>query len=279
MREKIYKLLIRQPLTISDAITQTALALAEWQAEPLDFLAEDIEWLAARLDEPASKTLDALDRRLGYREYLRESSGFPQTGEGRAASVTAFIQYARDKGTVLEFMQHIQELATQKAGRAMAADTVTLSTIHQSKGLEWPVVIIPQCNQDILPFQVTRAGDVEEERRLFYVALTRTKRDLHLHYVKNEPPSPFLAEAAWKRTLPALEKLRELLAKSPKNWTDEEVAFLVGETAVSHLQRYFTTWHQSNLEAIGQRVGAWLEENEGKTAVETTWWPALVPNS
>ncbi len=272
MREKIYKLLIRQPLTISDAITQTALGLAEWQAEPLDFLAEDIEWLAERLDEPASKTLDALDRRLGYREFLRESSGFPQTGEGRAASVTAFIQYARDKGTVLEFMQHIQQLATQKAGRAMAADTVTLSTIHQSKGLEWPVVIIPQCNQDILPFQVSRAGDVEEERRLFYVALTRTKRDLHLHYVKNEPPSPFLAEAAWKRTLPALEKLRELLEKSPEGWTDDEVQFLVGKTAVLHLQRYFTTWHQSDREAIGRRVVAWLEENGGKTAVDAAWW-------
>ncbi len=272
LREQIQKVLIQNRLTISDGISRVSQLLAEWQAEPLDFLAEDIEWLAERLDAPADKTLEQLDRRLGYREYLRESSGFPQTGEGRAASVTAFIQYARDKGSLLNFMQHIRQLEQQKAGREQTADTVTLSTIHQAKGLEWPIIIIPQCNQDILPFQLTRSGDAEEERRLFYVALTRTKRELHLHYVKDEPPSPFLAESGWKEMLPHLERLQTLLARPPKGWTDEEVLFLVEQTAVFHLQRYFTVWHPEK-GAIGARVREFLTAvNHTLPAEQTEQW-------
>ncbi|MFW6184542.1 MAG: ATP-dependent helicase, partial [Chloroflexota bacterium] len=77
-------------------------------AENIEFLAENLAWLAQKLKSEAGRTLRDLERRLDYKAYLRESSGFPQTGEGRAVGVEAFIDYARGKGSLLAFMQHIR---------------------------------------------------------------------------------------------------------------------------------------------------------------------------
>ena len=84
-------------------------------------------------------------------------------------------------------------------------DEVTLSTIHSAKGLEWPAVIIPNCNEGSLPSSTaTRKLTVDEERRVMYVAMTRAKERLILHYRRPEdlaegskptPPSRFLYEA------------------------------------------------------------------------------------
>ena len=98
----------------------------------LEQLADDLSWLAMRLQSDAAETLRELEMRLDYKTYLRESSGFPQTGEGRAAGVDALIDYARGKGSVLDFVQHLRELSRHKIGRSRAheVDAVTLSTIH-----------------------------------------------------------------------------------------------------------------------------------------------------
>ena len=56
-----------------------------------------------------------------------------------------------------------------------------LSTVHQAKGLEWPAVIILWCNEDLFPSaRAIKEGNEAEERRLFYVAVTRGKRSLLL---------------------------------------------------------------------------------------------------
>jgi DNA helicase-2/ATP-dependent DNA helicase PcrA len=62
-----------------------------------------------------------------------------------------------------------------------AQDMLRLTTIHQSKGLEFPVVLLLGLAEGLLPLQrAVDAGDVEEERRLFYVACTRAMDQLHL---------------------------------------------------------------------------------------------------
>jgi DNA helicase-2/ATP-dependent DNA helicase PcrA len=62
-----------------------------------------------------------------------------------------------------------------------------LSTLHAAKGLEWDQVFLAGVNDGILPM----GNDIDEERRLFYVGLTRAKARLHISY--NAEPSPFLA--------------------------------------------------------------------------------------
>ena len=224
----------------------------------LEQLADDLSWLAMRLQSDAAETLRELEMRLDYKTYLRESSGFPQTGEGRAAGVDALIDYARGKGSVLDFVQHLRELSRHKIGRSRAheVDAVTLSTIHGAKGLEWPAVFIAQCNQEIMPFNGARTENLEEERRLFYVALTRSSRHLYLHAVKNQPLSQFLSESGWREVLPALQQSNVTLNRNPHEWQAAEIRSLLRCVAGYDLQRYFGRW--------------WVASSQQREAVAST---------
>ena len=102
------------------------------------------------------------------------------------------------------------------------ADAVTLSTVHQAKGMEWSVVIVPWCCEGMFPSpKAVDEGRVDEERRLFYVALTRAKDELSLFVPQMRkmhdggmypvPPSQFV------RDIPAelLEKRRAPYVPEP----------------------------------------------------------------
>ena len=103
-------------------------------------------------------------------------------------------------GNTKEFVQTL-EAALEKA-KAMHAGQdyktgVPLLTYFRSKGLQWHTVILTTCNEGLIPHQ---KAQVEEERRLFYVAMTRASSNLVISYVKNAcgsavPPSRFLYEA------------------------------------------------------------------------------------
>lgn len=77
-----------------------------------------------------------------------------------------------------------------------AGDAVVLSTIHGAKGLEWSAVVVAGCESDLMPHE--SSPDLEEERRLMYVAATRAKRWLVLSFVAERrraaSPSPYIAE-------------------------------------------------------------------------------------
>jgi DNA helicase-2/ATP-dependent DNA helicase PcrA len=75
-------------------------------------------------------------------------------------------------------------------GRPRRADGVTLATVHRVKGLEWPTVVVHLADSDQFPHRL--AEDVEEERRLFHVALTRASREVTI--VVDETPSPFIRQ-------------------------------------------------------------------------------------
>lgn len=77
--------------------------------------------------------------------------------------------------------------------RVYTADAVTLSTLHGAKGLEFPVVFLCGVSKGTLPLEAPgRPADLQEERRLFYVGMTRAKDELIL--LTNDEPSPFLSE-------------------------------------------------------------------------------------
>ncbi|MBQ1345720.1 MAG: ATP-dependent helicase [Kiritimatiellae bacterium] len=80
------------------------------------------------------------------------------------------------------FLQDVALLTNLDARRNdPAADRVTLSSIHQAKGMEWPVVFVPWCSEGLFPSaKASEDGRLDEERRLFYVAVTRAKDLLYL---------------------------------------------------------------------------------------------------
>ena len=273
LRDLVLNAVIREGVAPTRALFMAApRAPHEGVMERIEQLADDIAWLASRLDGPAYDALWRLDLRLDYRQFLRESSGFPQTGEGRAASVAAFTEYSRSRGSLLAFMGHIRELAAQKSGRAREGDAVTLSTIHGAKGLEWPVVFIAGCNQEMMPFQGSAAENMEEERRLFYVALTRSRRDLSLHYVKTEPPSQFLREAAARSVLPLVEATAATLEQDPATWEADDALVVASAVSNLHLERYFRRWWPASAErqqAVAQTMQRFFSAVAAKSEKQT----------
>ncbi len=116
-----------------------------------------------------------------YNAYLQRTY---DNAEDRAEDLAALAAQFRKGQSVPEFLNEVALMTNLEAENAQAlADRpgVRLSTVHQAKGLEWPVVIIIWCNEDYFPSARAIMEDLAgEERRLFYVALTRAKQDLLL---------------------------------------------------------------------------------------------------
>jgi DNA helicase II / ATP-dependent DNA helicase PcrA len=123
--------------------------------------------------------------RVRYREYLAEDD--PAEAEERIENVEELIAgaeaYARrvEEPTVDGFLAEVS-LLTDVDLWEEGEDTVNLMTIHSAKGLEFPVILVAGLEEGLLPHasSLENPAEMEEERRLFYVALTRAKKEVHL---------------------------------------------------------------------------------------------------
>jgi DNA helicase II / ATP-dependent DNA helicase PcrA len=130
-----------------------------------------------------------------YSDYLKASF---DNAESRRADIEQLSQYGGNFDDILEFLAQLSLMSTtdgQPSGDQSAPDEekVTLSSIHQAKGLEWKAVfLIWLVNGQFPNGRILEADDaamLEEERRLFYVALTRAKDELYLTYPMMNPKS------------------------------------------------------------------------------------------
>jgi len=126
----------------------------------------------------------------------------PSTAEGVEALKKLRLWAATFKGLLPEF---IETLSLQSGLDTYEPDqeTVKLLTLHAAKGLEFPVVIIAGCESNLLPLSLLKESDPEEERRLFYVGLTRAEEKVFLTWAKKrtlfgqklvQAPSPFIED-------------------------------------------------------------------------------------
>ena len=124
-------------------------------------------------------------------------------GEAMILSVENVISELKTFPTISAFLQHVQEvkerLAQVKATAAKSKDLLTLSTIHTAKGCEWDTVFLIGISEGVLPSSRNDA-DIEEEKRILYVGITRAKQRLYLTYprltdnaVEMNNPCRFLA--------------------------------------------------------------------------------------
>lgn len=116
-----------------------------------------------------------------YEGYLQRTF---ENAEERADDVSALaVQFERG-APVANFLHDVALMTNVDAEQAQAMSDkpgIRLTTVHQAKGLEWPIVIILWCNDEMFPSAKALAEDQEaEERRLFYVAITRAKDDLFM---------------------------------------------------------------------------------------------------
>jgi ATP-dependent DNA helicase Rep len=125
--------------------------------------------------------------------------------------VNDFVGWLARKGeadgrNLLELTQMVALITMLEGREGEAADAVRLSTLHAAKGLEFPHVFLVGLEEGVLPHrEAIDAGNVDEERRLMYVGLTRAQQSLHLSYCRTRKragekvdcaPSRFVAELA-----------------------------------------------------------------------------------
>lgn len=141
---------------------------------------------------------------IGYDEYLRNAASEAGKSFGEYEQQADWFQaQVRPFPSLEALKEHIRryEEELEKAAAASGQDApVSLLTMHACKGLEFDLVCIPDCNEGIIPHRKSMKGSqVEEERRMFYVAMTRARQELILSWIsgtKEEPgfPSRFLAD-------------------------------------------------------------------------------------
>jgi DNA helicase-2/ATP-dependent DNA helicase PcrA len=152
-------------------------AKEEWPS-----LAETIKEISNALDEKSPNELVQLALDGWYSSYIREI--YPNWTE-RADDLQSLISFASRYDTMEELLAQLVLLASESNERTPeeARNCLRLTTIHQAKGLEFPVVFIIGLADGTFPLKRTiDTGDLEEERRLFYVAVTRAMEELYMSY-------------------------------------------------------------------------------------------------
>lgn len=97
--------------------------------------------------------------------------------------------------TLRSYLREVEDRVAQNNPPTMPV--ITLATLHAAKGLEWERIFLVGCNEGTLPFSLSINDEnaINEERRLFYVGITRARRDLHISYGAKAAPSRFLRES------------------------------------------------------------------------------------
>ncbi|MCI8402138.1 MAG: ATP-dependent helicase [Lachnospiraceae bacterium] len=139
---------------------------------------------------PPYAGISHLRRYMGYDDYLSDND---KTGEGRLTEIAEQLQETADGcKNAEEWLRYVAGMRDRKEGlEAGEADPqrpasgVRFMTMHGSKGLEFPAVFLTDANEGMTPYKRADSPEgIEEERRLFYVAMTRAKKHLHISWTR-----------------------------------------------------------------------------------------------
>jgi len=135
---------------------------------------------------------------VGFKDHIKMTAGRDREAyEAMLETAEEMLERAKAFGSVKEWIEESESM-TEEEDRDK--EGVLITTMHSSKGLEFDTVFIPDANEGVIPpSRTVLNSEEEEERRLFYVALTRAKRTLFISYInerdgRKTPPSRFLEE-------------------------------------------------------------------------------------
>ena len=195
-----------------DSLCETEVAFDEWEkmydeqpwiAERIERLAYDVKMLGKMSPFAA---INYIRRGIGYDDYLKEYADYRNMKAEDLYDVLEELQETARGFQSYELWQEHIDTYTKELGRLRRQQNdnphaVTLATLHSAKGLEFDCVYIADVNEGIMPYKkAVLEKDIEEERRLYYVGMTRARKELTICSVKNMNDksievSRFVAEA------------------------------------------------------------------------------------
>ncbi len=218
----------REQMTFADALGRPAdvpglAARSAAAIEGFNALIAGLRDLAA--DAPAAEVAEAVLERTGYVRSLELSSDLQDAG--RVENLEELVSVAREfdqshpEGTLADFLEQVSLVADadEIPDGAEHGGMVTMMTLHTAKGLEFPVVFLTGLEEEVFPHQrsLTNKKELEEERRLAYVGITRAMQRLYLTWA--------IRRNWWGR--PAFHERSRFLAEIPPSlieWRRDEAA-------------------------------------------------------
>ena len=223
-----------QPITLVECLRNAELCTAVTPKARLAFVAlgEALTKLAEIQETTAlPEFIELVIKRFRYLEYLDDGTA---QAEDRQENVRELVSDAKERGdidlaTYLEDVALISDLDSVNA----SDDAVTLMTLHAAKGLEFPVVFMVGMEESIFPHSraLYDPTEMEEERRLCYVGMTRAREELYLTAASSRlifgmrqynPPSRFLTDIKASEVAPALSGIT---AKPARDWGEPEIVY------------------------------------------------------
>lgn len=165
----------------------------DWMVERIEQLEYDLKMIGKMAPAAA---VNYIRKAVGYDDYLREYAEYRRMKAEELLEVADQLQesaagFKTMEAWFLHMEEYGEQLKQQAARKERDMDCVSLMTMHSSKGLEFPIVYILDANERVTPHhKAVLDADLEEERRMFYVAMTRAKERLHVCYTKERYGKP-----------------------------------------------------------------------------------------
>ncbi len=173
---RLYELSLERDIPVSDA------AIISGNKKLIDFFGMLSEWRRLMETISVQQLVATILEQSGYMETINL---MPENDE-KLILIDDLMLTLKQYSSVREFLDYVSLATDNPADRK---NCVSISTIHASKGLEYNVVFIPGMEEGILPHQRSfkERNGIEEERRLFYVALTRAKKEVFITMCNHRP--------------------------------------------------------------------------------------------
>ncbi|PAR26468.1 DNA helicase Rep [Vibrio metoecus] len=220
----------------------------------LDNLRRFTEWLVAIADNAergnSVEAVRALVRDIRYEDWLYETSASPKAAEMRMKNVSDLYSWIvadlegdnpdQEEKTLKEVVQRLTLRDMMERGEENDdSDAVQLMTLHASKGLEFPYVYLIGAEEGILPHQTSIDEDnVEEERRLMYVGITRAQRELTFMVCKERRQFGELLKPSQSRFLDELPQ-DDIEWEVKKKPVTQEERMAKGQAHIANLRAMF----------------------------------------
>ncbi|MBR1740440.1 MAG: ATP-dependent helicase [Lachnospiraceae bacterium] len=162
----------------------------EWMQDRIEKLQYDLSMLTKMRPFAA---VNCIRRGIGYNDFIQEYAeyrGIPAEDlfdilEELSEEAKGFESYEEWFAHIQSYEEELREQKKKRAGKEKEEDAVMFMTMHGAKGLEYECVFIPDANEGVTPHNKSvLEADMEEERRMFYVAMTRAKKHLHISYLE-----------------------------------------------------------------------------------------------